>query len=608
VEGGQSEEVSATTTSKPAEENDVFVLTKDNFDDFINGNDVVLVEFYAPWCGHCKALTPEYEKAAKRLKAANPPVLLAKVDATVETDLGSRFEVSGYPTLKWFKSGMPYDYDGPREENGIVEFMREHSDPTWKPPPEAVIVLTKENFTEVTDREELIVVMFYAPWCGHCKRLKPEYEKAAQELKKLPAGPILLAKVDATVETDLAAKFQVSGYPTLKVFRRGKVYNYKNEAREKWGILRYVQSLRGSASKEVPLDGIWKQMSKSDDSAILVVGFFDAVTDKAFQIYDEATNEMREDYQFVHTFDPAAPQRFGVKSGSIVAFLSERFQSPYEPKSHTLDIKDDTPASDIVEFVGEHNAPLVGQYGRASRDKVYKERRPLVLFFYTVDWTFEHREATQGWRLKFAKIARDFPTLTFAIADEEENEDLFKEFGFDDSGEEVNVGIIGPKERKYAMQPQEEFDSDDVRSFIRRFMKGDAKPRIKSQPVPKKSSGPVTVVVGNTFEKIVLDKSKDVLIELYAPWCGHCKSLEPVYRDLAKRFKSVKRLVIAKMDATANDSPEPYTASGFPTIYFAPAGSKQSPVSYSGDRSLDDLIKFIRKHATVPLDSVKDEL
>jgi protein disulfide-isomerase A4 len=158
------------------------------------------------------------------------------------------------------------------------------------------------------------------------------------------------------------------------------------------------------------------------------------------------------------------------------------------------------------------------------------------------------------------------------------------------------------------MQPQEEFDSDDVRSFIRRFMKGDAKPRIKSQPVPKKSSGPVTVVVGNTFEKIVLDKSKDVLIELYAPWCGHCKSLEPVYRDLAKRFKSVKRLVIAKMDATANDSPEPYTASGFPTIYFAPAGSKQSPVSYSGDRSLDDLIKFIRKHATVPLDSVKDEL
>jgi len=137
---------------------------------------------------------------------------------------------------------------------------------------------------------------------------------------------------------------------------------------------------------------------------------------------------------------------------------------------------------------------------------------------------------------------------------------------------------------------------------------GDATPKVKSQPVPKKSSGPVTVVVGKTFHKLVLDSSKDVLIELYAPWCGHCKKLEPIYRDLAKRFKDVKQLVIAKMDATANDSPEPYTASGFPTIYFAPVGKKHSPVSYSGDRSLKDLEKFIRDHATVSLARAKEEL
>jgi len=137
---------------------------------------------------------------------------------------------------------------------------------------------------------------------------------------------------------------------------------------------------------------------------------------------------------------------------------------------------------------------------------------------------------------------------------------------------------------------------------------GDAKQKIKSQAVPKKSSGPVTVVVGKTFDKLVLDNSKDVLIELYAPWCGHCKKLEPVYRDLAKRFKDVKNLVIAKMDATTNDSPDPYTASGFPTIYFAPAGKKTSPISYSGDRSLKDLEKFIRDHATVSLARVKEEL
>ena len=67
---------------------------------------------------------------------------------------------------------------------------------------------------------------------------------------------------------------------------------------------------------------------------------------------------------------------------------------------------------------------------------------------------------------------------------------------------------------------------------------GDLKPRIKSQPIPKKQ-GIVKVVVGNSFEKIVLDNKKDVLIELYAPWCGHCKSLEPKYKELAKKVNVI---------------------------------------------------------------------
>ena len=70
------------------------------------------------------------------------------------------------------------------------------------------------------------------------------------------------------------------------------------------------------------------------------------------------------------------------------------------------------------------------------------------------------------------------------------------------------------------------------------------------------------VVVGETFNDIVNDPTKDVLIEFYAPWCGHCKTLEPKFNELGEKFVGSKDIVIAKMDATANGVPQPYDVTG----------------------------------------------
>jgi protein disulfide isomerase family A protein 3 len=110
---------------------DVLEFKDSDFDRRITDHDVALVEFYAPWCGHCKRLAPEYEKAATELKNNDPPVALIKVDCTVETKVCGKYGVSGYPTLKIFKSGeMASDYNGPRESDGIVKYMRTKAGPT----------------------------------------------------------------------------------------------------------------------------------------------------------------------------------------------------------------------------------------------------------------------------------------------------------------------------------------------------------------------------------------------------------------------------------------------------------------------------------------------
>ena len=132
--------------------------------------------------------------------------------------------------------------------------------------------------------------------------------------------------------------------------------------------------------------------------------------------------------------------------------------------------------------------------------------------------------------------------------------------------------------------------------YLQLCLDGRVQPVLKSQKKVKQK-GPVTVVVGSNFRDIVYDKTKDVLIEFYAPWCGHCKQLEPKYKQLAKKYSKVKNLTIAKFDATANDAPAEFEVKGFPTIFFVAAGELNQVVKYEGGREVDDFSSFLEENA-----------
>ncbi|CAA2997682.1 disulfide isomerase-like 1-4 [Olea europaea subsp. europaea] len=152
--------------------------------------------------------------------------------------------------------------------------------------------------------------------------------------------------------------------------------------------------------------------------------------------------------------------------------------------------------------------------------------------------------------------------------------------------------------RKFVFDGEVTFEK--IKAFGEDFLEDKLKPFYKSDPIPESNDGDVKTVVGNNFDEIVLDESKDVLLEIYAPWCGHCQALEPTYNKLAKHLRGVESLVIAKMDGTTNEHPRA-KADGFPTILFFPAGNKSSdPVTVDADRTVVSFYKFLKRHASIP--------
>jgi len=315
---------------------DVLELTPDNFDDNVGKGEPAFVEFFAPWCGHCKSLAPEYEKVATAF--AKLPVTVASVDADKHKDLGSRFGVSGFPTLKYFPAGSleAEAYSGGRTAQDIVSFINEKAgtNARIKEAPTAVTVLTDSNFDSIVkDSNKNVLVEFYAPWCGHCKSLAPVYDKLATIFASEP--DVVIAKLDATVEKKKAEEFKVSGYPTLKWFpkddKTGKDYDggrdlpafisYLNqhagtERTEKGG---YLPSA-GTISEFKELVTKFKSGSKDDRKAVLVEleGKLKSLSNPLAKFYHLAMKNVIEKGVAFAEKESARLQRL-IDSGSVAA-------------------------------------------------------------------------------------------------------------------------------------------------------------------------------------------------------------------------------------------------------------------------------------------------
>lgn len=471
----EDEEEGGSVLKKAVSEKDVVILGSDNFTSFVQANNYVMVEFYAPWCGHCQELTPEWAAAATALKEDNVPV--AKVDATAHQEIAAKYDVTGYPTLFFFVDGVHRSYSGTRTKDDIVNWVRKKIGPP-------VTILTSTEKTESVLKLETPTVVAY---------LDNVEGAEAEEL------------IAAARQEEMVTFYMTSNADVARVFDLEKL-------KKPTAVL----------------------LKKEHEQRAVFDGEFNRIP--------------------LHEFV------FANKLPLVINFTRETASSIFES-----DVKRQillfTLESDYAKYL-----PVFEAASRALKGQV------LVIHV-----NLDDREARQV--VDFFGIPGKETTVMAFVAEE-------------DGAKHMHEGAI---------------TVDELKAFGENFLAGKLRPYLKSEPIPEKNDEDVKVAVSKNFEEIVLDESKDTLLEIYAPWCGHCQTLEPIYKKLAKRLRGIESLSIVKMDGTANDHPRA-KPDGFPTILFFPAGKKSfEPITFEGDRTVRGFYQFLKKNAAIPFALPKSE-
>ncbi|KAI1368824.1 thioredoxin-like domain-containing protein [Xylaria arbuscula] len=440
-----------------------------------------------------------------------------------------------------------------------------------------VVQLKKDTFDAFIKENSLVLAEFFAPWCGHCKALAPEYEEAATSLKE---KDIKLVKVDCTEEQDLCQTYGVEGYPTLKIFRGPDNITPYSGQRKSAAIQSYMIKQSLPAVSELNAETL--EDFKTADKVVLVA-YTDASDKASSEVYNTIAEKFRDNYLFGATNDAALAKAEGVTAPAIVLYKS------FDEGKAVFSEKFDEDA--IVSFTKTASTPLVGEVGPETYSDYMSAGIPLAyIFAETAEERKELGDAlkpvAEKYRGKINFATIDAKSFGAHAGNLNLPTDKFPSFAIQET----------VKNQKFPFDIEKDITAENIGSFVEDFSAGKIEPSLKSEPVPETQEGPVTVVVGKNYEDIVLDDSKDVLIEFYAPWCGHCKALAPKYEELAALYgdEYKDKVVIAKVDATANDVPDEIR--GFPTIKLYPAGGKSEPVTYSGSRTVEDLINFVKEN------------
>jgi len=561
------------------------VLNDESFEKFIKENDEYgcLVNWGAPWCGYCKKLEPECATAAEKLfKELEMKVGIAYVDGTENPKCAERYNVKGYPTLKFFRHGENIEFDGERTADGIVEWIQMISKPVVK-------YDEKPDF----EKSELIVMLN----CGICVDGKP----CGSSGGCCGGSGNTSEKENKKAQTCCKAAFEKLGLkfrkdalfyniPTPEEVGCKIVFKHKNED-ERVEVIDCAKFCGAGAKVE-------KKSDESEDEDVLERLEEDEEEDnnddgrpKETDPVKIATNKLTEN--FVELFNKNRLPKFGCLNGESFDAYMQRGDDfgvvwslfPMEEGKIGEAIEENRPMMTEVHDK-LHDAKSVLEMSLEIPEKSnttvdMQEASEIKVKPFSITWTDTH---------EFAQVVDNM-------------------FGIKVEVPTVVVQLKAGDKKFFVLREDLDgqiFTADYIATWIKKCELGLVQHYLKSEEVPEAAPEHELVqpAVGSNLKDFVFSEDKDVFLQVQAPWCGHCQKMRPEMEKLGKKIKKDAFgdiIGVVSLDGSKNDSPiEAISWTGFPTMFYIKAGKngENEIIKYEGGRDAKSVWRFIKQNHT----------
>ncbi|KAK4876714.1 hypothetical protein RN001_009220 [Aquatica leii] len=446
-----------------------------------------------------------------------------------------------------------------------------------------ILTLNKNSFNAAIKDNEYVFIKFYASWCKHSRELAPLYLKSAKKAFELDL-PVKFAEIEASEEQDLCDKYNVVGYPTLILFRRGVAVDYEGE-RTVEDILMWIKSQLRPAVKE--LNTLEEAENLINSENLTVVGFYNDLSSSKAKNFVKIAESFDKPV-FAVTSNEEIMKKYNSTLYSIVLF--EKFGI------EKAEFIDDLTLSSMKSFVEIESAPLIHELNTLNAERIFGSniKNHLVIFVSKKRNNVDHV-------LNLAKpIAKDYrKKITFLTinSDDERLGQLLMYFNIKPS-ETPAIALISGKNTVSKYKMKGAISTENIRKFLRDFEENKLKKILLSEQIPENwNKANVYTLVASNFVNVTRDSEKTVVVYFYVIDCKSCPLWDPIVKKLGDYYQNREDVIMCKINAGANEFEEVLFKEVPSIVLFKKNSNKH--VLYKGNPNFDDLVNFIESDGNV---------